>query len=286
MFEFLNKPYPFNTDLRYSIMLAFGLAIGEFLFILFFEPLELINSNFDSYLMIIAGFAGITLIFVGLLKIVLPSSFPRLYIIGRWDLKREIFLLFLIWILNSVASSFYLAFVGRVPLTMYLAFKIVLICLSIPAMILLLNEMYNLKILANELLSRNRELEEKIGDEKSEKRPLMELVSESRSEKLAMKPEALILVRSAENYVEIIYRENDSIQKKLMRSTMKSIEDQLSSFPDMVRCHRTCIINTGSVLKMQKTSRGNMLKIHDYEEDIPVSRQYLLGVKAALSKRE
>ena len=71
-----------------------------------------------------------------------------------------------------------------------------------------------------------------------------------------------------------------------MRSTMKSIEDQLSSFPDMVRCHRTCIINTGSVLKMQKTARGNILKIHDYEEDIPVSRQYLLGVKAALAKRE
>jgi len=286
MFDFLNKPYPFNTDLRYSIKLALGLAVGEFLFILFFKPLELNTSNFDSYLMIIAGFAGITLILVGLLRIILPSSIPGLFKIERWDIKREVFLLFLIWVLNSVASSFYLAYVGHVRLTMYIAFKVVLICLAIPAMIMLINEINNLKTLALELLGRNRELEDIIGSENTQDMPSIELVSDTRSEKVVMEPEVLILVRSAENYVEIVYRDNGSIQKKLIRSTMKSIEDQLRAFPEMVRCHRTCIVNTGSVLKMQKTARGNILKIHDYEEDIPVSRQYLLSVKAALAAQD
>ena len=95
-------------------------------------------------------------------------------------------------------------------------------------------------------------------------------------------PENLILLRSAENYVEVIYRENQSIQKKLLRTTMMSIEDQLRGFQELVRCHRTCIVNTGSVAKMQKSATGVKLKLHEFEEDIPVSRQYLLNVKAAL----
>ena len=63
---------------------------------------------------------------------------------------------------------------------------------------------------------------------------------------------------------------------------MISIENQLRLHPDMVRCHRTCIINIGSVEKLQRTAQGTKLWVIDYDEEIPVSRQYLLGVKAAL----
>ena len=94
----------------------------------------------------------------------------------------------------------------------------------------------------------------------------------------------LLLVRSAENYVEVIYRGHQDVQNKLLRATMLSIEDQLRPFSGMVRCHRTCIVNTGSVEKLQRTARGIKLRITGYDEDIPVSRQYLLGVKAALEK--
>jgi DNA-binding LytR/AlgR family response regulator len=70
----------------------------------------------------------------------------------------------------------------------------------------------------------------------------------------------------------------------LLRATMRSIEDQLRSHPKIVRCHRTCIVNTGSGIKMHRTPQGIKLRIPGFDEEIPVSRQYLIGVKAAFEK--
>lgn len=282
MFDFLNKPYPFSNDLRYSLQLGLGISIGVFLFILFFQPLELSNENIDSYILTIAGFSGITFILFCLLKIILPWGLPGLFRIESWDLKREIFLLFLIWVLNAVAYSFYLSYVGRVPVTMYLGFKIVLISLAVPVAIMLVNEIRNLRALLSAADQNIRELEERCGTDNHENTRLLELVAENRAERLTLDPDLLLLIRSAENYVEIIYRGEDTIQKKLLRSTMKGMEDQLGALPQMVRCHRTCIINTRNVEKMSRTAEGIRLRIKGFEEPVPVSQQYLLSVKSAL----
>lgn len=284
MFDFLNKPYPFDTDLRNSLSLGSGMGIGIFLFILFFQPFELINVDVNNYILTIAGFGGITFLLISLARIILPWGLRGLINIDRWNQKREMLLLLLIWILNSVAFSFYLAYVGRVQLSMYLAFKIVLLCLVPPVLIMLINEIHLLQSQLIEMRQKPRELDELPGNNNEDEKFPVELISDNRSEKMVLEPGTLILVRSAENYVEILYQENQSIQKKLLRATMKSIEDQLQEFSEMVRCHRTCIINTLFVIKMHSTAHGCRLRILDYDEEIPVSRQYMLGVKAALGK--
>lgn len=284
MSDFLNKPYPFTTDLRYLLKLVFGISIGIFLFILFFEPLQLNSADAETYILTIAGFSGICFLLTCLLKIILPLAFRGSLRIETWDLKREIVLEFLIWSLNSVAFCFYLVYVGRVPLNMFLAFRIVLICLSIPVTILMINEINNQKNLLVELRYRNRELEAQQASNGSGKNEYLELASENRAEKLRIKPEDLILVRSAENYVEVLYRQDESLQKKLLRATMVNIEKQLEAFPEMVRCHRTCIVNTEKGVSLQRIPQGIRLRVPGYGESIPVSRQYLITVKTALER--
>jgi hypothetical protein len=284
MFDFLNKPYPFSTDLRLSLRLASGIAIGVFLFILFFQPLELDPTDTNSYILTIAGFAGITFLVISLMKIIVPWALRGRLRIDLWDIKKEIVLLLSIWILNSVAFPFYLAYVGHVPMTMYLEFKIVLICLVSPVVIILVNKIHLQKDSLQETQQTIKELEEQSGSSRSEKKQMLELNSDNRTEKLVLEPQDLILVRSAENYVEIIFRENQAINRKLLRSTMMAIEDQLRSFPNLVRCHRTCIINAVPGVKMHRTVQGIKLRIPGYDEEVPVSRQYLMGVRAILEK--
>jgi DNA-binding LytR/AlgR family response regulator len=284
MFDFLNKSYPFNTDLGYTLKLGSGIAIGVFLFILFFQPLSLDRTNVESYILTVAGFAGITFLVISLVKIIIPAAFKGAIVLERWNLKKEVILMLLIWILNSVAFSFYLAYVGKVPLSMYLAFRIVLICLALPVLIMLVDEIYNLRNQVFAVHQRISELEDQKLSDNNKTVPSLELLSENRSEKLGLDLSDLLLVRSAENYVEVLYFENQSVQKKLLRATMLSIEAQLRPFKKMVRCHRTCIVNTGLVEKLQRTARGIRLRISGYDEEIPVSRQYLLSVKAALDE--
>ncbi len=272
MFEFLDKPYPFDNALRDFLRIGFGIALGLFLFILFFQPFELDNADVNNYILTIAGLSGITFLLIGFLQIILPWSFPKRLNKKNWDLKREIIVQLLLWVLNSVAWAFYTAFVADVKFSMYLAVKIVILSLAPPVIILFIKEVRSLRMQVHGLKVQHRE----------KRQEHIELVSENRSEKLALASGELILVKSADNYVEIQYLAGGTVTKKLLRATFKSIEDQLRPFSQMIRCHRTYIINMDHVMKLYREYGRIYLKMNEIEEDITVSRQYLLGIKNAL----
>lgn len=272
MFDFLDKPYPFDNALNAFVRIGFGIALGLFLFILFFQPFELDNADVNNYILTIAGFSGITFLLIGVLQIILPWSFPKRLNKKNWDLKREIIVQSLLWVLNSVAWVFYTAYVANVILSMYLVVKIVILSLAPPVIILLIKEVRSLKMQVDGLKIQHQE----------KRQENIELVSENRSEKLALSSGELILVKSAENYVEIQYLAGVTLTKKLLRATFNSIEDQLRPFSQMIRCHRTYIINMDHVMKLYREYGRIYLKMNGIEEDIPVSRQYLLGIRNAL----
>ena len=272
MFEFLDKPYPFDNVLNAFFRIGFGTALGLFLFILFFQPFELDNTDVNNYILTIAGFSGITFLLIGVLQIILPWSFPKRLNKKNWDLKREIIVQLLLWVLNSVAWAFYIVYVAGVKLSMYLEVKIVLLSLAPPMIILYIKEVRSLRMQVDGLKVQQRE----------KRQEHIELVSENRSEKLSLESGELILVKSAENYVEIQYLAGGTGTKKLLRATFKNIEDQLKPFSQMIRCHRTYIINMDHVIKMHREYGRIYLKMNGIEEDVPVSRQYLLGIKNAL----
>jgi hypothetical protein len=272
MFEFLDKPYPFDNAPKALLNIGFGIALGLFLFILFFQPFELDNTDVNNYILTIAGYSGITFLLIGLLQIMLPAISPGW--INREDriLRSEIFVQLLLWILNSVAFAFYTAYVAKVKLSMYLAVKIAILSLVPPVIILFIKELRALKMQVDGLKVQHRE----------KRQEHIELFSDNRSEKLTFESGDLILVKSAENYVEIQYLEEGKGMKKLLRTTFKSIEDQLKPYAQMIRCHRTFIVNMDHVIKLQREYGKNYLKINGAKENIPVSRQYLLGIKNAI----
>ena len=272
MFEFFDKPYPFDNILNAFLRIGFGIALGLFLFILFFQPFKLDNTDVNNYILTIAGFSGITFLLIGVLQIIMPWSFPKRLNRKNWDLKREIILQFLLWVLNSVAWAFYIVYVADVKLSMYLEVKIVILSLAPPLIILFIKEIRSLRMQLDGLRLKHRE----------KRQEHIELVSENRSEKLALASGELILVKSSENYVEIQYMAGGSGTKKLLRTTFKSIEDQLRPFSQMIRCHRSYIVNMDQVIKLHREYGRIYLKMNGIEEDIPVSRQYLLGIKNAL----
>jgi DNA-binding LytR/AlgR family response regulator len=282
MFDFLDKSYPFDNTLNAFFRIGFGIALGLFLFILFFQPFELNSADVNKYILTIAGYGGITFLLIGLLRIIVPWSIPKWLNRENWDLKREILLQILLWILNSVAWAFYTAYVANVTLSMYLVVKIVILSLVPPVIIMLVREIHSLRIQVIHLKAQNRELSIEAEHNQAIPKENIELVSENRSEKISVDLEDLILVKSAENYVEILYLAGGNMTKKLLRTTFKGIEDQLRSFSQFLRCHRTYIVNIGHVIKLQRDYGRFFLKMNKIEEGIPVSRQYLLGIKNAL----
>jgi DNA-binding LytR/AlgR family response regulator len=89
----------------------------------------------------------------------------------------------------------------------------------------------------------------------------------------------IALIKSADNYVEIVFLETNNFKKKLLRNTLKHIEQQLKPHSNFIRCHRICIVNTKYIEKLTKNYNNHWIIIKGYDEQIPVSRQYLLKLK-------
>ena len=110
----------------------------------------------------------------------------------------------------------------------------------------------------------------------------VEFISESSSEKLNLLIADIAFIKSADNYVEIVYKEGDNFKKKLLRNTLKNIEQQIKPYSNFIRCHRVCIVNAHYIEKLNRNYGNHWLTIRGYSEPIPVSRQYLLKLKETL----
>jgi len=212
----------------------------------------------------------------------IPWIFPKLLTSAVHEKRLFVLINILVCIISSTAYAFYIHYVGGISLSMYLVFKIVLICLVPIITLALVIENKSLKHQIDSLRESNIKLKIMMHENTNDQKEAIQFISDNKSDKINLLPEDILLIKSAENYVEIVYKEGEKSKQKLIRTTLRNIEEQLRKFPEFVRCHRTCIINTKYILKLSSDYQGNRLKIMDYSEEIPVSRQYLMDVRKAL----
>jgi DNA-binding LytR/AlgR family response regulator len=169
-------------------------------------------------------------------------------------------------------------------LSLFSLFRIALMA-SFPSIVLKLADVN--KTLRDQLkffVEKNIKLGKHSHDEEEPDRDPVVFTSESRSDKIAIHPEDILLVKSADNYIKIVYKDKDEVKQKMLRKTITNIGVQLRNYPEFLRCHRTCIINTFFITSLTNNYKGYRLQLLDYDEEIPVSRQYILAVKEYLNR--
>ncbi len=92
----------------------------------------------------------------------------------------------------------------------------------------------------------------------------------------------VVFINSADNYVEIHYKEDKKIKKKLLRNTLKNIELQINPYHIFLRCHRKYIVNPHYIDKLNGNCNHHELLLKGYKKPLPVSRQYFYRIKDAL----
>lgn len=282
MLNSLNKPYPFNDDLKINLQSFVGVSLGIFLFLLFFQPFQLKNPDFNNQNLILAGFGGISLILFCIIRLLIPSFLPKFFSTKNWNYAKELLINFVYLTLNSVAFSFYARFVGQVPVTFHTVIILVLISFSAMVIIIIINEFRRLK---GQLKQMNELTEINIPDEiKQENDVEIEFISENKSDYFQVFLEQIMLIKSASNYIEVIYKAGEKISRRLIRNTIKNTENLFSKYPSLIRCHRSCIVNKNYIQKFHKSSDGLKLVLFDYPQEIHVSRQYALRIKEALKQ--
>lgn len=124
---------------------------------------------------------------------------------------------------------------------------------------------------------------ERAGEEQVDSASLLKFYDEYKKLRFVIASEAVIFLKSEENYVQIHYLDNSKPKKFVLRSSMRALEEQMSRH-GLVRCHRSYFINPDHVKMIRKESSGVVCAELKQEnlEPIPISRKYQQEITSIL----
>lgn len=104
---------------------------------------------------------------------------------------------------------------------------------------------------------------------------LIRFHDEYRKLRLVIASEAVIFIRSDDNYVHIHYMDQGRPKKFILRSSIRALEDNLVKH-GLVRCHRSYVINPAFIKIVHRDGSGLIVAElnQDGYESIPISRKY------------
>ena len=91
---------------------------------------------------------------------------------------------------------------------------------------------------------------------------------------LTLSEDQFLFAHAKGNYCNVYFTEGDCLKKELFRMSLKSLEEQIGS-GTVVRCHRSYILNRRNITGMKGNAQGYKVTVRQYEDRIPISRQYI-----------
>ena len=85
---------------------------------------------------------------------------------------------------------------------------------------------------------------------------------------------SLLFAKADGNYVEMYLNEN-KINKVIKRITLKELESTLEPYPNIIKTHRSYLVNLHHVKNVVGNAQGYKLRIKNYDVKIPVSRNLI-----------
>lgn len=278
--NFLNRPYPFNDDLRHNAKMIFFVSLGILAFLLFFQPIEIYNLSTKEFLQLIIGIVGSTFLVLSINLIVLPSLFPGIFYYKVWNIKKEI--VWNLWILLAITASDFLIYTqlfGIIDISFSEIGKIILLGFLPVAVLIIINQ----NRLLRSHLNSAQQLNEKLIENKYQKERLIHFESDYKKDTLSISPNALIVIKSADNYIEIHYHSEDTVKKHMVRMSLKKASEAINEFDFILRCHRTFIINIHYIQEIKGNSQGYKLHLENIEFPVFVSLKYIGSFKERIN---
>lgn len=298
MKNWLQQLHPLHgTRETFVVAALMGMAIS--LFLIVFQPFGL-NNVPDSAVKILAlcGYGIVTFILVVFNGIVLRSLLPRQFVAGEWTLGRELLYHGLINFLTiGIVNFFYSVRVFHFGFQWSLFLFSQMATLSVgllPFTILVLlkhNRLLHKNVqmateinhqLAQQDATTSTQAEAKQG-EANPAQQLLLFVADGGYDQLEIPVPNLLFVESADNYVKITYTQQNKVTTTMLRQTMKKVAMQCSGYKNLLRCHRSYMVNIDNVREVEGNAQG--LKLHmKYDAGfVPVSRSAVAIVKKMLN---
>lgn len=282
--KYLSQPAPVNDKPWLSVVLC----IVVVLFILaIFEPFNFRLDSLGQFWVLI-GFALTTMLVSSVAFVLLPWVFKKFYAPDKWTIGRSLLNnVFILIIMGAgVVCYDYFIVMKQLPLYFPMGFLVDLFATLtigiVPlSIITIINQNNTLKRNLHSSKEINQMLSERVKSLSTNNEEFITLKGSIR-ESISLKTENIIYIESEGNYVNIYNKQDDKITRRLLRSTIKQMEESLQNYPMFIRCHRAFIVNKNYISNTKGNAQGYQLTLYDISQEIPVSRTYLKSIKDAL----
>ncbi len=106
----------------------------------------------------------------------------------------------------------------------------------------------------------------------AKKNKTIAIQTQQKSDDFSLEPKNFLFAKAEGNYLEILVSQNGQVQKLLKRMTLKEFEAQLNAPDQIIRTHRSYLVNLHHVIDIKGNAQGYQLHLTYHHETIPVSR--------------
>ncbi len=264
-FNFLNNSFSLIDKKQDRYLLILVICVFSILFLNIFEPFNIGRWYSDSGIIQFLRLSSYG--FVGAL-VFLFTQFPlrKLFRVNSFTIRS-----YLLWLVIEISliSLVYIVLYGNPVGNFFNDFvysiKYTLLGICLPYSFTILVIYY--KNQRAEIL----ELQEKISHPVENR--LISFKDENNKIKFSVLPKDLLILESTDNYVSVYYLADEKVRRKLLRNTLKNLEELLKN-NSIIRCHRSFMVNSQNIEFVQKQGKKLIVRVRQLEKSIPVSQKY------------
>ena len=274
--SWLSTPYYYNPSLKFKIRFSvlFGLFVFAFLYI--FKPFTLFSLQeiLLNYTLILG--VGTTLgVFFTLY--IPPILFKNYFDEDNWTIGRNLFLI----IIGTLFLSLILWYCGYVYKKPYNIQHIKLVdfiayTFLVGLFPLLFFVFTNEKNVRRKRIKKAKEINTYNRRKLNKKllKPEVTIYSDNQKEKIVFKTKDLVYISSQGNYASFFIKKNSDLKETILRVTLTKINEELQEYTNIIRCHKSYIVNVNYINNISGNARGYLLKSEEIPFNIPVSRSF------------
>ena len=280
MLRILIQKYPAPSPVLKNLIISVLSGVFIALFLIYFEPFNINLLRNENKVFQLLGFGFITTIVLFLFIYVFPLLLPNLFSDKNWKVRHQIILNLVILFIIATFNLIYSNYIQSVPFNWYnycLMISRTSVLGSLPIVgIIFLN--YHLKNKSNIDLASNV-LKNKKEHLKNSKEIIHQISTGLKNETFSFNENDFNYAIAVGNYIDMYSLDENTLKKVTYRVTLSSFEIQLKEASNLVRCHRSYIVNLKKVKNISGNAQGLKLELINQSEIIPVSRKYLHIVK-------
>ena len=284
--RFLSQPYPFYYKGKSLWMIAVILLIFSFVFNYFFKPF---NVYLPEHRMSYLGISAIHSItpFIILLLFSLFRVPPETE--EKWTVLKEMFLLVTLLFLIGVGQFLirdiiydnpdnwsWKYFIEEIRNTFLVGSLIVIILISLNFNRLNYRNRKRAEVLnmTSGYTKQNFDLNTENDISQSAGKYEVFIETQVKADDFMLKVDNLLFAKSEGNYIEF-YLKDVTVDRTVKRLTLKELESALEPFPEIIRTHRSYLVNTNQVKGVEGNAQGYRLSLRDFDGTVPVSRNMI-----------